>query len=64
MEYVKNPCTGEVRYCTTNWAKWLKSWGWRKASFEDHLNYQMRLYWLRDVSACEASSSKRRIEIT
>ena len=49
MQYVLNPTTGEVRYVTQAWARWLKSYGWVDATFEEHLQYQMSLYWLKAV---------------
>jgi hypothetical protein len=35
MSHVKNLITGEVRYVTHTWARWLKSYGWRDATFAE-----------------------------
>ena len=42
MEHVKNTITGEVRYVTHTWARWLKRYGWRAATFEEFMQYQAR----------------------
>ena len=44
MEYVHNPMTGTVKYVTHTWAKWLKSYGWRTATFEQFMAWQCAQY--------------------
>jgi hypothetical protein len=39
MCHVKNPITGEVRYVTTSWAKWLKMYCWQDATFDEFMKY-------------------------
>ena len=40
MQHVSNPVTQEVRYVTRTWAKWLKSYGWRDATFAEWMAYR------------------------
>ena len=42
MEHIKNPITGEVRYVTHTWARWLKRYGWRAATFDEFMQYQLQ----------------------
>ena len=51
MEHVKHPYSGEVRYVTHTWAKWLKLYGWLSASFEEYMEYQMKKYYLVMIRA-------------
>ena len=39
MCHVKNPITGEVRYVTTSWARWLKMYTWQDATFDEFMQY-------------------------
>ena len=39
MQHIANPTTGEVRYVTHTWARWLKSYGWHDASFAEWKAY-------------------------
>ena len=39
MTHVKNPITGEVRYVTTSWARWLKMYMWQDATFDEFMAY-------------------------
>lgn len=54
MEHVKNNMTGEVRYVTHTWARWLKLYGWVDATFEEFMQYQMKKYYLVMVRADRA----------
>lgn len=51
MQYVLNPTTGEVRYVTQAWARWLKSYGWERTTFDEYLRYERDRYWLKMVNA-------------
>ncbi len=42
MLHVLNPTTLEVRYVTHTWARWLKSYGWRDATFAEWKAYRNR----------------------
>ena len=42
MTHVLNPTTLEVRYVTHTWARWLKSYGWRDATFAEWMTYRNR----------------------
>lgn len=42
MTHVKNPITGEVRYVTQAWARWLKLYGWQPATFDEFMAYAMK----------------------
>ena len=42
MQHVSNPLTLEVRYVTHTWARWLKSYGWRDATFAEWMAYHKR----------------------
>ena len=44
MQYVYNPMTGTVKYVTHTWARWLKSYGWRDATFEQYMAWQCQQY--------------------
>ena len=46
MTHILNPITGEVRYVTKAWARWLKSYGWLPATFEQFMAYQLSLHQL------------------
>ena len=56
MEYVHNPMTGTVKYVTHTWAKWLKSYGWRTATFEQFMAWQCAQYALYPAAG-EAKAS-------
>ena len=44
MRYVLNPMTGTVKYVTRNYARFLLSYGWREASFEQFMAWQCQQY--------------------
>ena len=44
MTHVRNPISGEVRYVTTTWAKWLRAYGWVDATFDEFMAYQLAKY--------------------
>jgi hypothetical protein len=39
MIHIKNPISGEVKYVTHTWGRWLKSYGWVNATFEEWMTY-------------------------
>jgi hypothetical protein len=43
MKLVKNQITGEVRCVTHTWARWLKSYGWQDATFDEFWRYRNKL---------------------
>ena len=56
MTYVRNDITGEIRYVTRNWARWLKAYGWLDATFDEFMSYQLAKYNLEWRKAVESSS--------
>jgi len=51
MQFVHNPMTGTVRYVTRTWARWLKSYGWRDATFEQYMAWESAQYALYPVAS-------------
>ena len=57
MTYVHNPLTGEIRYVTRTWARWLKAYGWQASTFDEFMAYQLAKYnleWRKSIDTGNA----------